>query len=186
MRRDTDRIGWIRSVAGRFLTFCVLWWAASEGDVKSLPLAGAAIGFATLASLWVLPPIKGWRFSVPSAALFAAFFVGESLRGGLDVARRALAPSMPIDPGFEEWRSRRLDERVLPLLAGCVGLMPGTLTTDVRGETLRLHVLARELRWSRAVTGLERRTSAMRVGTIRRGSSPDGAQTRSGGSRRAR
>ena len=37
--------------------------------------------------------------------LFAAIFLRESIRGGWDVARRVLQPSLPVDPGFIRFAS---------------------------------------------------------------------------------
>jgi hypothetical protein len=58
---------------------------------------GPAVFAATWISLKLLPALPG-HCSVGAASAFAGFFVRESLRGGWDVARRALLPKLALSP----------------------------------------------------------------------------------------
>ena len=68
-------------------------------------------------------------------------FVWESLRGGIDVARRTLTPRMRIKPGFTQYRIRleRCSARVF--FTNCVCLLPGTLAADLRDDRIEIHML---------------------------------------------
>lgn len=124
----------------RLVVFIVLWWVLSEGDPSSW-LFG--IPFALLAS-WAslkLTPERGWRIRPLGALRFAVYFAYHSVVGGIDVALRAMRPSMPIDPGFVRCPVRLSTESARVLLADTVSLLPGTLSSGFEGDTLVLHVL---------------------------------------------
>lgn len=124
----------------RLAVFIVLWWVLSEGDSSSW-LFG--VPFALLAS-WAslrLTPERGWRIRPLGALRFAVFFAYHSVAGGIDVALRALRPSMPITPGFVTCPVRLGTDSARVLLADTVSLLPGTLSSGFEGDTLVLHVL---------------------------------------------
>ncbi len=72
---------------------------------------------------------------------FFPFFLWESLRGGIDVARRTLAPRMRIQPGFTIYRTGLQQPAARVFFVDCVCLLPGTLGADLRGDQLDLHML---------------------------------------------
>lgn len=124
----------------RLAIFIVLWWVLSEGDSSSW-LFG--VPFAVLAS-WAslrLTPQRGWRIRPLGVLRFAAFFAYHSVAGGVDVALRALRPSMPLVPGFVTYPVRLGTDSARVLLADTVSLLPGTLSSGFEGDSLVLHVL---------------------------------------------
>ncbi|MCA1803996.1 MAG: Na+/H+ antiporter subunit E [Xanthomonadaceae bacterium] len=119
--------------------FTLLWWSVTEGA------GGWAIGVPTillalLASLWLQP--QG-RLSLRPAGMlrFAAFFLVQSLRAGLDVALRALRPRMRLAPALQEYRLQLPAGPARVFLADTMSLLPGTLSTELRDDCLCLHVL---------------------------------------------
>jgi multicomponent Na+:H+ antiporter subunit E len=89
------RTAWSRA-ALYFAFWLVLLPSAKPAD---LGLGVAAAAGAAWISLRLLPPSAGrLRFSVLLALL--PHFVWESILAGFDVARRALSPNMPLQPGF--------------------------------------------------------------------------------------
>ncbi|HEB87118.1 MAG TPA: hypothetical protein ENI68_08920 [Gammaproteobacteria bacterium] len=58
--------------------------------------------FATLVSVVLLPPIF---WSLTGVVQFVSFFLWHSLRGGVNVARLALHPRLPISPGMHDQRA---------------------------------------------------------------------------------
>jgi multicomponent Na+:H+ antiporter subunit E len=117
-----------------------LWWLLSDGDpgswVIGLPAVAAAVW-----SVRRLRPARIGSVSLSALLRFVPFFLWESLRGGLDVARRTLAPRMRVQPDLILYRTRlsRPDARVF--FTNCVSLLPGTLAADLRGDRLAVHVL---------------------------------------------
>jgi multicomponent Na+:H+ antiporter subunit E len=98
-----ERVGEVsqaRSAVSRGLLYFVFWLvlmpSQKPGDLALGLLAAAA---ATWLSLRLLPPETGrLRFAVMLALM--PHFLFESVRAGVDVARRALAPQPRLNPGF--------------------------------------------------------------------------------------
>ncbi len=72
---------------------------------------------------------------------FAFFFAWESMRGGIDVARRVLLPQLRVAPGFTHYRIRLQQPAARLLFANSVSLLPGTLAVDMVGDRLDIHAL---------------------------------------------
>lgn len=124
----------------RILVFVALWWVLSEGDGSSWVFGVPFVVFASVASLR-LTPKRDWRLQLVSAVRFGWFFATQSVVGGVDVALRALRPSMPLEPAFVEYPVRLPTEAARVLLANTVSLLPGTLSSGLEGTTLIMHVL---------------------------------------------
>lgn len=124
----------------RLIVFALLWWVLAEGDRSSWVFGLPFAVFASVVSLR-LTPERGWHLRPLSAARFAGFFAYHSVIGGVDVAWRAVRPSMPISPGFVTCPVRLPTESARVLLADTVSLLPGTLSSGFEGDTLVLHVL---------------------------------------------
>jgi multicomponent Na+:H+ antiporter subunit E len=131
-----------------------VWWLLTDGAAESW-LIGIP---ATLAAAWSYrrPEQREGSLSWVGAARFLPFFLWESLRGGVDVAQRTLAPRMRISPGFAVYRCRLQKSGALVLFANCVSLLPGTLTADLEGDRLRLHLLDSGADVNRELDRLER------------------------------
>lgn len=126
----------------RVITIALLWWALSEGDTYNLWFAGIVIVAATLGSL-ALQPVTGFRPWHLGGVL--VFFVRESISGGIDVARRAFSPSMPINPGFTEIDLRLPDGPSRVFLANLLNITPGTVSVELLPGSLRIHMLDVEM-----------------------------------------
>ncbi|WP_044900848.1 Na+/H+ antiporter subunit E [Myxococcus stipitatus] len=129
-----------KSALARVAFMCISWWALCDGDPSSVTFGVPVVTVVLVVSFMLSPPRKySWRLL--DIARFAVFFLVGSVQGGFDVARRALAPGLPISPVFIRYRLR------LPAGAPCtvfrltLSLMPGTLNADVLGEVLVVHSL---------------------------------------------
>lgn len=126
------------SIAG--IALAGFWWLLSGGDPGSWLVGLPVLVFA----LWA--PHRLGRTTGPLPALlgllrFLPFFIAESIRGGLDVARRILAPIPRVNPGLASYRTRLRGSGARLLFAYCVSLLPGTLAADLEQDRLRLHLL---------------------------------------------
>ena len=119
--------------------FALLWWIVSEGagswafGIPVILLAAATGRF--------LHPARGIRLRPLALIRFLGFFLYESLRGGVDVSRRALSPRMPLAPALIEYRLRLPAGAPQVFLVDTLSLLPGTLSTDLRDDVVCLHVL---------------------------------------------
>jgi len=125
----------------RALLFSLIWWILTEGVMNSWMIGVPFIFFATLSSMVLLPP-HSW--SLIGIVRFIPFFLWHSLCAGVDVARRALHPRLPISPGMYDYRWRLPPGMPRVVMANTVSLLPGTLSTKLEEDTLQVHVLDQE------------------------------------------
>ncbi len=142
----------LRSGCLRAILFALLWWVFTDGAMGSWLVGVPVILFSTLLSVMLLPPFS---WSLSGIARFAAFFLWRSLRGGVDVARRALHPRLPISPGLFDYRFRLPPGPSRVFMANTVSLLPGTLSIELNEETLCIHVLDETRAFVEELTVLE-------------------------------
>lgn len=129
-------------VARRVIVLGALWWAFTAGQPFTVWFSVVAVAAAT-ASAWLLPPSPaGWGWRVGGLVRFIPFFLVESVRGGIDVARRAFSPAMPLDPALHRVPLRLRSDNASIFLAHVVSLLPGTLSAELVGNHLQVHALS--------------------------------------------
>src|SRR5215470_11704771 len=130
----------MRSAAGRATAFLSLWLALSGADPGDLPAGALAVVAATWTSLRLLPP-SGARLSLPALASLALRFVCQSVVAGVDVARRALDPRLPLRPGFVAYPVRFPPGTARNAFTSLTSLLPGTVPAGAQGGELVYHCL---------------------------------------------
>ncbi|MGB0722643.1 MAG: Na+/H+ antiporter subunit E [Gammaproteobacteria bacterium] len=130
------------------LPWAGLWVLLTGPRVDALVIGVPAIAAATWATLRFRAraprPPRGLDFWLPwSVRLprFAAWFLIQSLLGGVDVARRALAPATRLQPGFLDYQQSLSDPSARLFFLNGVSLLPGTLTAQEDGDRLLIHTL---------------------------------------------
>lgn len=137
-----------------------LWWLLSGGQTASWWIGLPVIAAAT----WAVGRLNADRAKTVSLAgglVFAVFFLYESIRGGIDVALRTLAPRMRIRPGFTVYHTRLKHREARVLFANCVSLLPGTLAADLNGDRLDVHLLNADVDAGKELGRLERAISRL-------------------------
>jgi multicomponent Na+:H+ antiporter subunit E len=152
---ERARTGLIRAA---FLA--LLWWALTEGSPAAWAFGVPVIALAVGASM-VLHPRRDWSLRPFGLARFIGFFLWQSLRGGIDVAGRALHPRLPIAPAMVDYRLRLPEGPARVFLADVVSLLPGTLSAALSDGRLRLHVLDERMPVTRALGTVEERVAAL-------------------------
>jgi multicomponent Na+:H+ antiporter subunit E len=131
----------------RALTLAVVWWAVSEGETYGWWYGAMVVGLATVVSLRLRPPKAGGlppRELVGRAGALltlTGWFVARSLVGGVDVARRALSRSLPLQPGMVRHELGIPSGQARTVVVGLLSLMPGTLSAELDGDILHVHAL---------------------------------------------
>ena len=147
---------WLAPALRRVALLSVLWMILTKGDLDTLPFALPAVLVAAGISLRLTSPGEmSWRLG--SVATLVGVFAVQSLRGGVDVARRALNPRLPIAPGFIRYHIRLPEGRGRVLFANGVSLTPGTLSVRIHDDELLIHVLHRSAGVDRSIRRLEDR-----------------------------
>jgi multicomponent Na+:H+ antiporter subunit E len=152
--------GLVRAAAIRFAGFALVWMVLTGGSLYGWPVALATLFAATAASLALVPPGR-WSVSPIGVARFVPFFLGYSARAGVDVALRAFRSTMPIRPGFATFHTRLPPGPARTFFAAVVSLFPGTVSVNLEGGTLHLHLLDTRDPIEPALRGLERRVAAV-------------------------
>jgi multicomponent Na+:H+ antiporter subunit E len=78
--------------------------------------------------------------AILAVAKYASVFVWELVTANVDVARRVLAPSMPIEPDVIEVPLRVETDLAITTIANSISLTPGTLTMDYDADRNSLYV----------------------------------------------
>jgi multicomponent Na+:H+ antiporter subunit E len=118
-----------------------LWMVLLQSVAPLDLVVGALAAFgATRASLYLLPPSAGRVRLVALVALLPRF-LWQSLLAGVDVARRAFAPSVPLRTGFVDYRTGFPRGHARNNFATITSLMPGTLPSGDGPDTIEFHCL---------------------------------------------
>jgi multicomponent Na+:H+ antiporter subunit E len=130
----------IRAVLWRSALFAVLWWALTDGRPDSWGVGSVSVLAAVLLSLYLMPPVSTYVSRI-GLLRFLGFFFVQSLRGGFQVAWLAVRPRPALQPGIHKIILRLPEGIARVLLANTQSLLPGTLSVELRGNRLCLHVL---------------------------------------------
>jgi multicomponent Na+:H+ antiporter subunit E len=149
-----------RAALLRLLLLAVLWWVLVEGALGGWALTVLSLAAATAASLVLVPP-GSMRLRGGGMARFVPYFVAQSVRGGFDVALRALDPRLPIRPGYHVHTLHLPEGAARTFFIAVVGLLPGTLSVEVLKGRVRVHVLDERMPVAATLRELEERVGAM-------------------------
>jgi multicomponent Na+:H+ antiporter subunit E len=113
--------------------------------IRSVQPADLVVGVltvtvATWASLRLLPPDAG-RVKLGALATRLPRFLWQSVRAGIDVARRAFDPRLPLAPGFVKYRTGFPRGLARNTFATITSLVPGTVPADDGDDGILYHCL---------------------------------------------
>jgi multicomponent Na+:H+ antiporter subunit E len=132
-----DRLAWFIRGAG----FLILWVILAGFHAGDIPAAVVAVIAATWTSLLLLPPATG-RASLAGIARLLLRFPAQSVLAGVDVARRAFDPRLPLRPGFVTVAPRLKPGLARDAFTAYASLLPGTLPAAANADgTLLVHCL---------------------------------------------
>lgn len=132
--------GVLSGVFRRAVGFAILWWILTGGHPEANWYGVPVVIITALVSM-AIRPARVIRLNLRGFARFLPFFFWQSLQGGFDVARRVMDPRLPISPSFLHYFTRLPDESARLFLAGTISLLPGTLSAELTGADLQVHIL---------------------------------------------
>lgn len=143
-----------------FAGLTVLWVVMVESDLSSWPVAIPTIAIASsVFLLW--PGVRHPRFNLLAGGKYAVVFLWRCFVAGLDVTRRVFGSPDAIEPGMAEYKLSLPDAASRSFLANTVSLLPGTLSTAIVGDVLRMHVLDTRTDFASDVARFERLVGQM-------------------------
>ena len=147
----------LRSSAMWTLALLAVWLILAAGDLASLIIAAPFIALAIL--LQAASDNRSDKSSLlvnfSGLLQFAWFFILESLRGGVDVSRRVLAPKPRIDPVFYDYSMRLQIPYAQQFFISSISLLPGTLCADLNNNQIRIHTLDQHMETTQGIKRLE-------------------------------
>lgn len=153
-------IGRTKANALRLAMLAALWWQLTGGAPGSWIVGAPAVAAALAAGVALRLP-GGRAFSATALPSFVLFFALASVRGGVQVAVRALRRHPDLRPAIMTVSLRLRDESERMLLVSVVSILPGTLATALHGAQLRLHVLDERLGSEAEVRAAERHVARL-------------------------
>lgn len=150
LRRGLFRTAWM-----------ALLWLGLVGWDPSAWVVGAPV---VLAAAWIsvkLLPAISWWWSPLGAVRFAGYFLRESLRGGWDVARRALSPRLALAPAIVRYPLHLPPGPSRLFLCSAISLLPGTAVVAIEDQHLCVHVLDHTPRVLGELRTLEQRVAGL-------------------------
>ena len=136
----------------RLAVFSIVWLFIVNGTTSSWWIGAPVVVLAVAATLPIRSsiPVVSWEL-----LRFIPFFLGRALSGGIDVARRALHPRLPLNPGVIEYPLRLPGGLPRVVMANTVNLLPGTLTANMETDALQVHVIDRQAAFVAELEGVE-------------------------------
>jgi multicomponent Na+:H+ antiporter subunit E len=158
-----------RIALARALCFLALWLILMP-SVKPADLACGVIAtlVATSMSLRLLPPAAG-RMRLGALLVFAPHFLAQSFLAGIDVARRALHPRLPLQPGIVVYRVGFAPGVARNGFAIITSLLPGSIPIDETEDGLVYHCLDVTQPIVEQMADEERRLAGALISGARRG-----------------
>ena len=118
-------------------------WGGEPGEpiVADLAVGALAAAWGTWVSLRLRAPAPG-RIRFGALARFGLHFLWQSIVAGVDVARRAFDPRLPLKPGYLAYPVRLPPGPGRAAFGAVTSLMPGTLPVGTdRNDALVYHCL---------------------------------------------
>jgi multicomponent Na+:H+ antiporter subunit E len=138
LRRDRSR-----HLTAVFVFAFVVWLLLTASLEPVELVAGLLVAaVVTLLSVGRSPILAGLIVS-PGAPLAMLRYLGSFalalIRSNIDMARRVLSPTVPLDPAVVRVRTDLKSELGRLVLANSITLTPGTLSVDLDGDELLVH-----------------------------------------------
>lgn len=130
-----SRAAWFRAA-----WFLCLWLVLADAALDDIPAAAVAVAAATATSLRLLEPGTSRR-SLRAIFQLAFLFLYHSIVAGVDVARRALDPGLPLRPGFVTYPTRLPGGQRRNVFTTLTSLLPGTVPTGEENGQIVYHCL---------------------------------------------
>ena len=96
-----------------------------------------------------------------TALLYWPWLGWQIVKANIDVARRILAPGLPISPTVVKVKASQKSEVGKVMYANSITLTPGTISMRLEGDEIEVHALTREAAEELRQGEMDRRVSAV-------------------------
>jgi len=130
------------TIVGFFLLLATWFLLNGKYDIVTLGIGILISLFISLIFCNKCEIFSEMNFSPKAILYFIVYvfvFLTELVKSNFDVARRVLAPSLPINPGIVEVETKLKSKLGRMILANSITLTPGTLTVKIENDKLFIH-----------------------------------------------
>ena len=126
-----------------FLTLMVFWLLLNNS--LSLEIVAVGVVVSLLISLIfcskcdIFNEISFTPKALYATIMFIFVFLGALIKANLSITKRVLSPSLPINPGIVQVKTKLKSKVGRMVLANAITLTPGTFTLELNGEDLFIH-----------------------------------------------
>ena len=126
-----------------FLILMIVWILLNNTFQLDILIPGAIIAL-TISLLMcrrcdIFTEMKFTPKAIAYTFIYLVVFFIDLVRSNMDVTRRVLTPSLPINPGIIEVKTKLKSKFARMLLANSITLTPGTLTVEVKEDSFFIH-----------------------------------------------
>ena len=133
----------IKNISVSFVILLVVWFLLNSNFEMITVISGIIISillaFTFCNKCEVFTDIKFTPKAFMYLILYIFVFIIELFKSNFDVARRVLTPSLPINPGIVEVKTKLKSRIGRIILANSITLTPGTLTIEIKEDRLFIH-----------------------------------------------
>lgn len=118
----------------------IIWIALTLSFSNQELITGFVVAF-TIAYLYTTnyKSTDKFRFRPIIYVQYLIIFIKNLVLSNLDIAKRVIDPKLPINPGIVEIKTELKKDYKKLILANSITLTPGTITIDVKDDTLFIH-----------------------------------------------
>ncbi len=121
--------------------FLFLIWMGLTMSLSTQELTTGFVVSFIIALIYVksYPSSERFRFRPIAYIVYLIVFIKNLVLSNWDVAKRVIDPKLPINPGIVAIKTNLKEDYKKLMLANSITLTPGTITMDVRDDTLFIH-----------------------------------------------
>ena len=126
--------------------FLIFWSILAERVTIQSSLVGLVI--ASIIYVYVkdsfedMQPVKGIKV-LPLWLVFLTQLISEIIVANIQVAIIVLSRQMPIGPEVVEYKTQIKSDLLKTILANSITLTPGTMSVDIKQDTILIHCLSK-------------------------------------------
>ena len=126
-----------------FLTLMTFWVLLNSSVDPEVLVIGAGVSLLIslifCAKCDVFSEINFTPKAIVASVMFIITFVGALVRANLSITKRVLSPSLPLNPGIVQVKTKLKSKVGRMVLANAITLTPGTFTLELDGEDFYIH-----------------------------------------------
>jgi multicomponent Na+:H+ antiporter subunit E len=127
-----------------FFTSLLVYLLLAGFTVDEVILGSIVSAVLTIILVHYLELRIDWKFPIRLLKFIFVYlpvFIWKLILANLDVARRVLSPSLPLNPGIVKVQTNLKSDFAKLTLANSITLTPGTLSIDVEDDYLYVHTV---------------------------------------------